>query len=259
MTDSPTTKTTEIDWMSLRGALRRSDRNQGSASDGGSGTAHVVDVIEPLSQGLREQLGTLGPNDLVVILSVGTRAEPPSKAEQYFLSVEEEIKQSTPAAWIVLRCSPFVQEFLGSVRSALNESIFAAWEEREVPWLDFADVIRVISVIAQDQERREKTYELTGAELSSPRQFTDILAEEFGLPFHYVLLGPEQMAIAMHRGGDSHEYAERRTQYMIMTTGPDMLPINETVRRATGREPGSARAVIRAQGRTAYEEALTRY
>lgn len=258
-TIQPTTPALDIEWMSLRGALRRSSLVGADDARVASRTTHVVDVTEPLGEDLRERLAALPPDDLVVILSTGSRSASPTATEQHFLSVEEAVRDVTSAQWVVLRCSPFAQEFVGSVRNALNESIFAAWHEREVPWLDFDDVVEVIAAIAEDPTRRHKTYEVTGSELSSPQQLANVVAEVCGMPFHYVLLAPEQMMIAIHRAGTSMEQAERRTEYMMMTTGPERLPVTDTVRRATGRDPRSATAVARAHGQDAYAFAQKLY
>ncbi|WP_235181138.1 hypothetical protein, partial [Nesterenkonia sp. AN1] len=128
-----------------------------------------------------------------------------------------------------------------------------------VPWLDFDDVVDVVLVLSKEPGRRNRTYELTGGELSSPRDLTDVVAETCEVPFHYVLLGADQAIIGMRRSGTSPALAERRAYYMIFTTGPDAFPVNDTVRRAIGRESESPKTVVRRHAAEAYEFSLRLY
>lgn len=255
----PTMSASDIEWLSLRGALQWSTQVSKPILPVAHAKIHVVDVLEPLEDGVLEKLKALPADSLVIILSTGTHSDSPSRIEKDLLAAEEAVKEATPAAWVVLRCSPFVQEFVGSVRASLNESIFAAWEEREIPWLDFDDVVDLALVLSAEPGRRNRTYELTGGECLSPRDLTDFVAETCEVPFHYVLLGADQVIIGMRRGGTSPALADRRAHYMSFTTGPHAFPMNDTVRRALGREPGSPRTVVQKLAAEAYDFSLKLY
>ncbi|MDO5619155.1 hypothetical protein [Kocuria sp.] len=256
-----------IIWHSLRPSLEWTDGlkdrflagEKKAGPDTGEVQVHVVDVLVPLTDPIRDQLAHLPKDDLVVILTTGSRSEHPTQTEREFLAAEEQVISTTTASWVIMRCVPLAQEFLGSIRTALNESIFASWREMPVPWLDFRDVLELIPLVAMDPERRSKTYELTGSEALTPGELTRVVSNEAGKPFHYVAMDLEQMVIAVERMGTSRALAIQRAQYMDFSTGPEAIETNDTLLHALGRRPRPASQLIRSGWSDAYEFAKELY
>ncbi|MGF1468531.1 MAG: NmrA family transcriptional regulator [Sandaracinaceae bacterium] len=112
----------------------------------------------------------------------------------------EDAVRESGAAWTILECSFFLQNFTEGLLAPRGDVIaFPAGDVRE-PFLDCDDIADVAVAALTDEAHAGKTYELTGPELLTFGEATAELARATGRPLRYlpVTFGQYGQAMAEH-------------------------------------------------------------
>lgn len=106
----------------------------------------------------------------------------------------EDAVRESGAAWTILECAFFMQNFSEGVLAPHGDSIvFPAGEVRE-PFIDCDDIADVAVAALLDDAHSGKTYELTGPRLATFGEATAELAGAIGRPLRYLPVTFEQYA-----------------------------------------------------------------
>lgn len=134
----------------------------------------------------------------VVALSsqaAGTRPESMSHAP---LRALEETVRGSGMDWVVLRPGGFASNayaWAEQVRTA--RTVAAPFGDVGLPLVDPGDIAEVAAVALRDPRHAGQVYELTGPELSTPRQRADEIAAALGEPVRFVEQSPEEARAQM--------------------------------------------------------------
>ncbi len=106
----------------------------------------------------------------------------------------EDAVRSSGAAWTILECGFFMQNFTEGVLAPQGDAIvFPGGNVRE-PFLDCDDIAAVVVAALIDDAHAGKTYELTGPRLMTFGEATAELADAVGRPLRYLPVTFEQYA-----------------------------------------------------------------
>ncbi|WGH84469.1 MULTISPECIES: hypothetical protein [Auritidibacter] len=192
----------------------------------------IIDVVD--GQDTTDLAARIPRTALCVVLSTaqGAQDHDATRAD------EHTALETLQGPWLILRCAPFGQELLTSLRYLYNETIFTSWGPGGAAWLDLHDVVAVMEAAVGDTTRRNVAYDLTGPEVLNMEQVCHLIEQHINSSVFYVELDEDQHVQAMARTGLSETYARRRAQYMHLTTqdGYRAQP-TETILRALGRQP----------------------
>lgn len=192
----------------------------------------IIDVVD--DQDAIDLAAQIPPSALCVVLSTALEAQ----HDGAIRADENAVIETLQGAWLILRCAPFGQELLTSLRYLYNETIFTSWGPGGAAWIDLHDVVAVMEVAVNDPARRNVAYDLTGPGVVDIEQICRLIEQCLNSPVFYVELDEEQHIQAMARAGLSETYARRRIRYMHQTTQDGhRAQATETVRRALGRPP----------------------
>jgi uncharacterized protein YbjT (DUF2867 family) len=141
----------------------------------------IVDVVK--AAGVRR----------VVLLSsqaAGTRPEAVSHAP---LRALEETVRGSGMDWVMLRPGGFMSNtfaWAGPVRE--HRAVAAPFAEVGLPLVDPADIAEVAAAALRDPAHAGQVYELTGPELSTPRERAEQIGQLLGEPVRFTEQTPEQ-------------------------------------------------------------------
>ncbi|MDD9938925.1 MAG: hypothetical protein OXT09_35375 [Myxococcales bacterium] len=109
----------------------------------------------------------------------------------------EDAVRDSGAAWTILECAFFMQNFSEGVLAPQDDTIaFPAREVRE-PFIDCDDIADVAVAALVDDAHAGKTYELTGPRAVTFGEATAELARATGRPLRYVPVSFEQYATGL--------------------------------------------------------------
>ncbi|WP_369371285.1 SDR family oxidoreductase [Promicromonospora sp. Populi] len=138
-----------------------------------------------------------GVRRLVLVSSqaAGTRPESPSHRP---LAELEKLVRGSGLAWTVLRPGGFYTNAFAWVPSVRAErTVYAPFGDVALPGIDPLDIADVAAAALTDDGHDGRTYELTGPDVSTPRERTTALADALGTPLAFTELTHEQARAGM--------------------------------------------------------------
>ncbi len=217
------------------------DRDTWDAAIAGSERAYVAYAPDLAVPGALDDVRALterliaGGVQRIVLLS--GRGEPEA-------ADAEDVVIASGAEWGVVRCSWFFQNFTESylrdplVQGALHLPAGAVSE----PFVDLDDVADVAAATLMDARLTGGVHELTGPELLTFGQITEIVARHTGRPIDYIPVSAEEYAqAALAEGVPADVVALLGYLFGVVLDGRNES-VTDGVERALGRAPRSFEA-----------------
>ena len=149
----------------------------------------------------------------------------------------EQLVQTSGAAWTIVRCSWFAQNFSESFLAdpvAAGEVYFPAQGVRE-PFVDAEDVADVAAAALAEDGHEGRLYELTGPRLLTFPEAVEEIARATGREIRYVPVSVEDFAAGME--GEPEEVVSLVTYLVTEVLDGRNERLANGVREALGREP----------------------
>lgn len=141
------------------------------------------------------------------------------------------------AAWAVVRCAFFLQNFDESVFAeplAAGHLAFVAGAVRE-PFVDLDDVAEVVVGLMAGEVPADRVHELTGPQLLTFAEAVAGIAEAIGRPIGYEQVTPERMAADLVAAGLPAEDADGLVGLFAEVLAGHNARLTDGVRAALGR------------------------
>lgn len=106
----------------------------------------------------------------------------------------EDAVRESGAAWTILECAFFMQNFTEGVLAPQGDTIAFPAGDIQEPFLDCDDIADVVVAALTDDAHAGKTYELTGPRLMTFGEATAVLSDAMNRPLRYVPVTFEQYA-----------------------------------------------------------------
>jgi len=165
------------------------------------------------------------------------------RGEPQVLPAEEGVRKSG-AAFTILRCAFFCQNFNeGALTPAGDEIVFPAGEVAE-PFIDCDDIADVAVAALTDDRHAGQIYELTGPALVTFAQAAEQIAAASARPIRYVPVTFEQYAEALAPILPGEHVAFLVELFRGLLDGHN-AHLTDGVQRAIGRKPRDFRAFAR--------------
>ena len=172
----------------------------------------------------------------IVLLSSQAAVTRPESVSHAPLRAIEQAVEGTGLAWTHLRPGGFATNALAwapSVRA--GRVVTAPFGDVGLPAVDPADIAAVAAAVLRDDRHAGRAYELTGPELSTPRQRAAAIAAALGEPVRFVEQSPEEARTRML--GFMPEPVVEGTLAIIGAPTPAEQRISPDVARVLGRPP----------------------
>lgn len=128
-----------------------------------------------------------GGVERIVLLSSQAAGTRPRSTSHAPLRGIEEIVQQSGMSWTVLRAGGFASNAYAWAESVRTEgTVSAPFGDVGLPVVDPADIAEVAAAVLRDDRHGGLVYELTGPDLTTPRQRAHIIGEALGRPVRFV-------------------------------------------------------------------------
>ncbi|GIF16569.1 SDR family oxidoreductase [Actinoplanes teichomyceticus] len=144
-----------------------------------------------------EQVRAGGVRRVVLLSSQAAGTRPDAVSHAPLRALEDTVRRAGPE-WVVLRPGGFASNTLAwadPVRT--RRAVAAPFGDVGLPVVDPADIAEVAAVALRDPAHAGRVYELTGPELSTPRQRAARIAAALGEPVRFTEQTPEQARAQM--------------------------------------------------------------
>ena len=125
-----------------------------------------------------------------IVLLAG-RGEPQVRA------AEDAVRESGVARWTILECAFFMQNFSEGLLAPRGDTIAFAAEDVREPFIDCDDIAACAVEALVDDAHDGQTYDLTGPELLTYAEATELLGDAQGRSLRYVPLTFPQLGEAL--------------------------------------------------------------
>ncbi|MFH8739326.1 SDR family oxidoreductase [Streptomyces sp. NPDC017964] len=176
-----------------------------------------------------------GVRRVVLLSSQGVATRPLGPSRITMRAVEDALRESG-LDWAILRPGGFASNALAWAESVRTQGTVAApFGDVGVPIVDPADIAEVAAACLLDDRHTGGIFELTGPEVITPRQQTEVIAAVLGSPVQFHELTREEAKAAMTQFVPP-ELADD-TLDIISAPNPAELRICSDVQRVLGRAP----------------------
>jgi uncharacterized protein YbjT (DUF2867 family) len=152
------------------------------------------------------------------------------------------------AAWTVVRCSWFAQNFSESFLLPLVLDGLIALPAADIaePFVDAEDIADVVTVALTEDRHAGRVYELTGPEAHTFAEAAHILSATTGRPVRYEAVSVEDFVGAAVEGGLPEDAAYGLAEVFTKVLDGRNVEPQDGVQRALGRPPHSFRQFAQA-------------
>ena len=151
----------------------------------------------------------------------------------------ERVVQESGAAWTIVRCSWFFQNFSENYLRepvAAGEVVLPAGDVRE-PFVDADDIADVAFAALTEDGHVGRLYELTGPRMLTFAEAVDEISSATGREIRYVQVSPEEYAAAMVDAGVPPEFVWLLDYLFTTVLDGRNASLTDGVQQALGREP----------------------
>lgn len=175
--------------------------------------------------------------DRLVLLS-GRGEAGAQKAERYL--------QESGAAWTVVRCAFFNQNFDENFADSVRNGVLAmpAGDTAE-PFVDADDIADVVVASLTDDRHIGQLYELTGPRLLTLAEAAKELGEAIGRDVRYVPVSAEEFGAELSAHGMPEQDATHLAELLTEVLDGRSAHLSDGVQRAIGRAPRDFREYAR--------------
>ncbi|MFF8639059.1 SDR family oxidoreductase [Streptomyces pilosus] len=148
----------------------------------GGPSAHLLspqDILDVAKAG--------GVGQVILLSSQGVATRPRSASHGGTARAIEDAVQQSGMAWTILRPGGFnsnAYAWAESVRA--RRTVAAPFADIGLPTIDPDDIAEVAAVVLREDGHAGQIYELTGPELSTPRQQAEAIADALGEPVRFI-------------------------------------------------------------------------
>ncbi len=180
-----------------------------------------------------------GVRHVAYLSSMGAAREPAPQMGVWHKEKEQLIEDSG-LEWTFLRPGMFMSNALQWAETIKSQAaVYLPTGEGKVAPIDPRDIAAVAATALTTNGHEEKIYELTGAELMTARQQTEILAAVLNKPIRYIDITPEAVAEKMKTDGLPQFLAEGIREVMEGVRSGGAAVVTQNVEQVTGRAPGT--------------------
>ncbi|MFJ5776160.1 NAD(P)H-binding protein [Streptomyces sp. NPDC093094] len=177
-----------------------------------------------------------GVRRVVLLSSVGVASRPESASHGGVLKAIEDGVRRSGLEWTILRPGGFASNTFAWAESVRAERIVAApFADVGIPVIDPADIAEVAAAALREDGHAGQIYELTGPELSTPRQQVAAIADALGEPVRFVELTRAEAREKML--GFMPEPVVETTLSALGEPNEAELRVSPDVERVLGRAP----------------------
>ena len=127
-----------------------------------------------------------GVTQVVKLSAFGASPHSNSMIGRRHYQIETELRESG-MAWTMLRPHHFMQNLLSQVDNIVNDGVvYSSSGDGRIPFIDTRDIAAVAIVTLTQPGHTGKKYVITGSELLSYRQATDLLSAAIGKPLRFI-------------------------------------------------------------------------
>lgn len=178
-----------------------------------------------------------GVRRVVLLSSLGVATRPFGTTRVAMRALEDVLRESG-LDWVILRPGGFDSNALWWAESVRSQGIVAApFGDTGVPIIDPADIGEVAAACLRDDRHVGGVYELTGPEVITPRQQTEVLAAALGKPVRFRELTRAEAKAGMTQSMPG-ELADDTLDILSSPT-PAEVRVSPDVERILGRAPRS--------------------
>ncbi|MDQ3505424.1 MAG: NmrA family transcriptional regulator, partial [Actinomycetota bacterium] len=151
----------------------------------------------------------------------------------------EQAVQDSGAAWTIVRCSWFNQNFSESVflGPVLAGQVGLPPDTIPEPFLDADDVADVAVAVLTEEGHADQVYELTGPRLLTWAEAVGEIAKASGRDIRYVPISLEQFTAGLAEAGEPEELVSLLAYLFAEVMDGRNASLTDGVQRALGREP----------------------
>jgi uncharacterized protein YbjT (DUF2867 family) len=144
------------------------------------------------------EVGQAGGVERVVVLSSLAVATRPRLVSHAPMRRIEDVARQSGLAWTILRPGDFASNaYAWAELVRTKRTVAAPFGDVGLPVIDPDDIAEVAAVVLRDDEHTGRIYELTGPELTTPRQRAGDLGEALGEPVHFIEQTPDEARTQM--------------------------------------------------------------
>ncbi|MET8996447.1 NAD(P)H-binding protein [Amycolatopsis sp. NPDC004169] len=176
-----------------------------------------------------------GVRRVVLLSSLGVATRPFGTTRIAMRALEDLLRESG-LDWTILRPGGFASNALWWAESVRTRQVVAApFGDTGVPIIDPVDIADVAAACLLDDRHTGQVYELTGPEVITPRQQTEVIAAALGSPVRFHELTREEAKAGMTRTMPG-ELADD-TLDILGSPSPAELRVSPDVHQVLGRAP----------------------
>lgn len=177
-----------------------------------------------------------GIRRVVLLSSQGVVTRPESASHGGVGQSFEDAVRESGLQWTILRPAGFASNAFAWVESVRAQRVIAApFGDIGLPVIDPADIAEVAAAALREDGHAGQAYELTGPELSTPRQRATVIADSLGAPVEFVEQTPAEAHAEMVRF--MPEPVVETTLAILGTPEPAERRISPDVEKVLGRAP----------------------
>ncbi|MFF3846832.1 SDR family oxidoreductase [Streptomyces sp. NPDC002328] len=177
-----------------------------------------------------------GVGRVVLLSSQGVSTRPESESHGRLAGVLEDAVTQAGMDWTILRPGGFHSNALAWAEPVrAHRTVAAPFGDVGLPTVDPADIAEVAAVALREGEHSGRVYELTGPDLTTPRERAEAIAAALGEPVRFVEQSREEARAQML--AFMPEPVVETTLAILGEPTPDERRISPDVERVLGRAP----------------------
>ena len=193
---------------------------------------------EPIVNAI-EAAGRAGVRHVAFLSSMGSNLDPAPQMGKWHKE-KEQLIESSGLEWTFLRPGMFMSNTLQWAETIKSQAaVYFPTGEGECAPIDPRDIAAVAATVLTTPGHEGRAYELTGTELLTARQQTEILASVLNKPIRYFDIAPEAFAEKMKNNGVPQFLADGLKEVMEGVRSGRVAIVTQNVEQVTGRTPGS--------------------